>query len=137
MRFFFYGTLMDADVRRAVLRERAPLAVEPAVLRGWRRVPVAGAAFPMLRADRLGRVDGVLARGLDRIAHARLVRYEDADYRMIHAVVSIGARKVPARVFVPARNRLRGRRGHWDLRLWQRRDKKSALARIARRNAAP
>ena len=35
--FFFYGTLMDAGVRRAVLGAKAPKRLEPATLIGWRR----------------------------------------------------------------------------------------------------
>jgi hypothetical protein len=44
MRFFFYGTLMDEDIRRAVLGDRAPDAVEPATLIGYRRMAAAGGA---------------------------------------------------------------------------------------------
>jgi gamma-glutamyl AIG2-like cyclotransferase len=105
MRFFFYGTLMDADVRRAVLRDRAPQAAEPAALPGWRCVPAAGRAFPMIRADRAARVDGILVRGLDRVARARLSRYEDRDYRIIKTIVVASGRAVAAHLFVPVRRR--------------------------------
>ena len=46
MRFFFYGTLMDADIRRAVLGVRALAPAERATLDGWRRVKKAGVSYP-------------------------------------------------------------------------------------------
>ncbi|MBL8834369.1 MAG: gamma-glutamylcyclotransferase, partial [Rhodospirillales bacterium] len=49
MRFFFYGTLIDPDVRRAVLGRLAPASVEPATLKGWRRFSAKGVTFPIAR----------------------------------------------------------------------------------------
>ena len=47
MRFFFYGTLMDEDVRRAVLGVRSLAPTERATLEGWRRVKMAGDVFTL------------------------------------------------------------------------------------------
>jgi hypothetical protein len=75
VRFFFYGTLIDPDVRRLVLGTRAPMSVEPATLAGWRRVCLPKVTYPaVLRAAREV-VDGVLVRGLDAEARRRLVDY--------------------------------------------------------------
>jgi hypothetical protein len=61
LRFFFYGTLIDADVRRLVLGRLAPDEVEPATLSGWRRVKLAGVTYPGIVPDAKGWVEGVLA----------------------------------------------------------------------------
>src|SRR5512134_3020809 len=76
MRFFFYGTLMDEDVRRAVLGVRALAPVERATLEGWRRVKKAGVSYPVIVRARNHKVDGVLMHGIDRRAHELLLEYE-------------------------------------------------------------
>ncbi len=46
--YFFYGTLMDAAVRAAVLGRLLPkTAIRAAELAGWRRVYRSGATFPV------------------------------------------------------------------------------------------
>jgi len=58
MRLFFFGTLLDRELREAVLGRAPPAgAVEPAVACGFRRVAVAGRPYPMLVAAAAGRVD--------------------------------------------------------------------------------
>lgn len=139
MRFFFYGTLIDADVRRAVMGRYAPQVVEPARLQGWRRVAVPGKTYPMIVADGGEFVDGVLARGLGPVARRRLERYDDDDlYELVPVeVVPAGRRRpVAALVFVakPAL-RPRGVRA-WDFELWRRRHKRRLVLALGRRSAA-
>ena len=144
MRFFFYGTLMDADVRRAVLGPAAPATVEPATLAGWRRVPVAGASYPMVVRAAGSRIEGVLVRGLDGRARDLLIAYEGDGYRMLETIVTaaISQKRCRAFVFVPDR---RGRsktppkrgRGAWILASWRRRHKRRFLARLASAASAP
>lgn len=105
MRFFFYGTLIDEAVRRAVLGRHAPLRVEPARLGGWRRVAVPGKAYPVVLAEPQASVDGVLARGLTAAARRRLEGYEDAD---LYAVVEVEVIPVGRRRPIRSQN---GRRG--------------------------
>lgn len=132
MRYFFYGTLMDDDVRRVVLGRRAPRTVTPAVLEGWGRVLVAGASYPAIVRRAGARVDGVLARGIDAAAARRLDRYEGAEYVAIEAEVRTSARSTPvtAIVFVPRPGHVRTRAGKWDFDIWRRRRKRSFLAKL-------
>jgi hypothetical protein len=142
MRFFFYGTLIDADVRRAVLGPAAPRQVEAALLRGWRRVSVPGKTYPIVLADPQASVAGVLARGLTPAARRRLERYEDADLYTVAEVEVVPAgrrRPLKALVFVAktAAAAQWGRRSAtWDLDRWRRRDKRRLLMRLGRGPAA-
>ena len=132
MRFFFYGTLMDEDVRRAVLGRRAPRNVTPAVLEGWARVPLTGASYPVVVRRAGARVDGVLARGIDGVAARRLARYEGAEYVPIEAAIRPAQRSTPitAFLFVPRPGRVRTGMGGWDIDAWRRRYKRRFLARL-------
>jgi hypothetical protein len=127
MRFFFYGTLMDEDVRRAVLGVRALAPAERATLEGWRRIKMAGVTYPMIVRARNHTVEGILMHGIDRRAHEMLQAYEGDEYAMIGVEVRTAASTISARMFVPRPGRpLRGR-GPWDLETWQRRHKRRFL----------
>jgi len=135
--FFFYGTLLDDDVRAAVLGRTAPAcAPVPAVLAGFRRVPVSGRSFPALIADPRGRVDGALLAGLDAAAAARLSYFEGPEYDpLLRPVVDAAGVSRDAWVFVPAPRQpfmpgLRPRPGRWDLASWQRRHKARYLREL-------
>ena len=123
MRFFFYGTLMDPDLRALVIGRTAGIEIEPATLLGWRRRRAAGFAFPVAVPAPGRRVEGVLARGLDRAAQRRLRHYEEDDYRLVRVAVRIArnGRSVSAFLFAPARGRFPSGRGEWRLGRWQRR----------------
>jgi Gamma-glutamyl cyclotransferase, AIG2-like len=139
VRFFFYGTLVDPDVRRAVLGPYAPRSVEPASLSGWRRVPVRGKTYPVIVADPAATVDGVLARGLNAAARRRLEHYEGDD---LYAVADVEValtdrlRLVPARVFVAKAAGIHRGRGTWTIATWRRRHKRRFLLTLGRRPAA-
>lgn len=139
MRFFFYGTLIDADVRRAVLGPHAPRHVEPALLDGWRRIPVRGKTYPVIVVDPGFKVDGVLVRGLNAAARRRLERYEDKDlYAVVDvAVVPTGRqRPVPALVFAAKAAGFRRSPGTWEIAAWRRRHKRRFLLRLGPRPTA-
>jgi hypothetical protein len=138
MRFFFYGTLIDPDVRALVLGRHAPRIVEPAGLRGWRCVPVPARTYPMLVPDPEAHLSGVLVRGLNAKARERLQNYEDALYDLIEVDVEVGRRgkKRPALVFVAKPGRTASGRRLWDFTDWQRRHKRRFLQRLKRRLAA-
>jgi len=81
MPMFFFGTLMDADVLALVLgHSLETVRIEPASVRGVRRVHVAGRSYPMLRPHPGGRVEGHLVGGLTVQDRARLAYYEGWEY---------------------------------------------------------
>lgn len=126
MRYFFYGSLMDADVRAAVLG-RAPVCVEPATLIGWRRVKAAGASYPLLVEARLAAVAGA-ALDLSPADASRVAWYEGKDdYEPRELSVTLGSgRQANALVFLP-----RGGVAHdgepWEPEVWARDDKPAVL----------
>jgi hypothetical protein len=133
VRFFFYGTLIDADVRRLVLGGHAPAAVEQATLKGWRCVPLADVTYPTIVRDGNGSVPGVLARGLSDAARQALVRYEGEEYDLLEVEVSAASGKtLPALIFAMKPGEGKSAPGVWDLALWQRRHKRRFLAALAR-----
>ena len=128
--FFFYGTLLDDDVRAAVLGRDLPAeAPVAATLAGFRRVPVAGHGFPVVIVDPRGRVEGALLGGLGAGAAARLSYFEGPEYHpRLCPIGDSGGTAHAAWVFVPAPRQpftpgLRPRPGAWDLAGWQRRHK--------------
>lgn len=137
MRFFFYGSLVDADVRAIVLGPHQPAAIEPAILKGWRRRAAPRRLYPIIVKAPGISVDGIVTRGLDREAMRRLVLYEDDGYRLIRAAVSVSGRRRPinAWVFVP-KTEPAGRGRPWSLTAWQRRHKPAVLPRLRRWAAA-
>jgi hypothetical protein len=83
MDFFFYGTLIDPEVRELVLgRPEEAYALSKATLPGHRRVFVSGRTYPIVIPRFYDSVDGLLVRGLDAEAGNRLVAFEGPEYRM-------------------------------------------------------
>ena len=144
MRLFFFGTLMDGELRTLVIGRALPDAsIEPATIRGFRRVPVAFRAYPMLVRRGAGRVDGVLVGGLDAAALRRLQAYEGEEYALRPGRVRTGAGRMVAALAFLCRRRVTPGHRDWRLDRWQRRHKCGALreakAMLARagQNAAP
>jgi len=131
MRFFFYGTLMDGDVRAAVLGPAAGrLAVRRAVLAGFRRVHAPGRSWPVLVRAAGGRVDGILAQDVDPPMARVLLRYEGSAYRLARCRVHIASEAaVPAAIFLPRIPPAGGR--NWRHDNWLARDKPAFLARLS------
>ena len=81
MRFFFFGSLLDADVAELVLGRRpAPRAWEPAALDGYVRAIFAKESYPILVPRAGGRVDGALMRGLSAEDTSRIAWFEEGEY---------------------------------------------------------
>lgn len=132
MRLFFYGTLMDEDIRTAVLGgDVLPDSIAPAILNGWRRVGVAGKPYPTLIPHPTGRVSGLAVSGLDPAQMRRLLRYEGEEYCLseVRIVLECGA-LAPARAFL-CRPGIRASPHEWRLAQWRRHHKSAALARIS------
>lgn len=131
MRFFFYGTLIDPEVRDLVLGRLARAATAiPATLGGWRAVRVYGRSYPALVRVRDAVAEGVLVAGLPREALDRLVRYEGPAYDLVVLdVEGADGRSRTARVFVAGEScRVDGR--PWSYADWCRRDRKAFIQRL-------
>lgn len=134
MDLFFYGTLMDGDVRAAVCG--CPLdSVRPARLSGYQRVFMRGRDYPMLVRSPGGVVDGVLVTGVDDRCAARLTRYEGDEYvtRSVDVILVDGA-AVRACLYM-ARPGVAARLRVWTLHDWRMRHKRSFLRALARGGA--
>ncbi len=128
VRLFFFGTLMDPEVRAIVMGRQMPDdAVEPAVVQGFRRVFVAGRHYPMLLAHASGWVDGTLVSGLDAETVHRLQVYEGWEYSLSPLRVrTASGQTVLAQVFMCPPHVAPDRRP-WRLAEWQRRHKRRFL----------
>ncbi len=134
MRYFFYGTLLDPDVRSHILgswiRRRE---LRPATLPGYRRVYIRYRHYPVAIPAPGDAVDGLLAEGLDRHAVRRLAEFESDEYVDAERTVLVdGGRAVRARVFV-AGPLARPTDTPWTVEVWRRRHKRE----FARRFRAP
>lgn len=131
MRFFFYGTLIDPDVRTLVLGREAEAAcrAEPGSLPGWRAVRVQGKTYPAVVERRGATTGGVIADGLPAAAMARLVAYEGPEYVVRELPVECGANgeRAVASVFV-AGPECRITTADWRFTDWERRDKRRFVA---------
>ncbi len=125
--YFFYGTLTDDDVVRAILgRGLRALGAEPATLQGYRRVYAAGAIYPALIAAATETVDGMLAHRLTTTDIRRLDHFEGAGYGAHPLTVErLNGDSLTAMVYLPnARIRLSTR--PWTLAHWQRLHKRKS-----------
>jgi gamma-glutamylcyclotransferase (GGCT)/AIG2-like uncharacterized protein YtfP len=131
LRFFFYGTLMDADVRAAVLENSGgDRPVEPATLAGYRRVFLRRRHYPVVVAERSSSVAGFLSAELDLRAKARLDDFETEEYDCVECAVSrADGSQVPAWTYVASRL-ARPTNIDWDLAAWQRNHKRNLLWRV-------
>lgn len=126
---FFYGTLMDADLRQLVAGRR--IETVPAWLSGFRRTPVAGRDYPMLTAAPDHVIEGAYAALIDRVSRDRLNRYEGRQYRMgsVTVVLSDGLpRKAGAFMTLPGM--LGDWRKDWDFEAWRNKSKKKLISRM-------
>ncbi len=132
---FFYGTLRDAAVRRAVLGPGADrVAVEPALIRGYRCAPVAGGRYPVLVPEAASRAEGVLAAGVGLEAAARTSFFEDEGYDYSVESVAVETASGAAReawAFLSA-GRLVAGAGRWSIEDWNRRHRAAFVANARR-----
>lgn len=124
---FFYGTLLDPDVRDVVLRRHAPAKLTGGVLRGWRRVSIVGASFPILVRCARGAVRGELAHDVSRRAIAILDAWERGYRRAPVIVEREDGAMVEAETYVPLAGQFALAAHGWELPDWQRKHKPAYL----------
>jgi hypothetical protein len=133
MRLFFYGTLLDADVRTLVLGPQAEqIAITPARLAGWRRLRARGKLYPIILEAPGKHVAGIVTSPLDAGAVARLRRYEGPGYDLspCRPLLEDGS-TVAAQVFQPT-ERPPADEAEWDLAAWQATEKSRWLSLLRR-----
>jgi ADP-ribose pyrophosphatase len=132
MRYFFFGTLRDPDIR-AIVQGRSPpaAAAEPAFLDGFRLVRVRAESYPALTPDTTGRVAGVLVGNVTVDQAARIAFYEGDEYDATRREVTLpSGGRVRAMVFLP-RAGVALDDASWDFTAWQQSEKPASL-RLAR-----
>ena len=133
MHFFFYGTLLDADVMALVIGRRLPpSAFVPARLAGFVRQRARGVSYPILVRAPQGKVEGAVVGGLTGRDVERLAAYEGPRYRIAAAQVTLAGAPRRVSVFEPIEERFQPVDGGWDLADWQGRYKRPFLARLRR-----
>ena len=130
-RFFFYGTLLDEDVRRATLgREPAPADIVAVRLAGHRVARAVGRAYPVLAPEAGSVAAGVMVCGIREGEAARLFHYEDSGYDAVELPVVDGrGRTRLAWVFMPGRS-LAAMADSWSFAEWQAHHKARVLPGI-------
>lgn len=127
--FFFYGTLLDAAVREAVVGRAVPDACgEPAVLEGYKRVAVRGVTYPVILPDPAGSAPGMVFRGFAPHECARLSQFEGERYdaRRRRVVLEAGGTDRPW-VYVPVL-RVPALARSWSFEDWARRHRARYVA---------
>lgn len=131
MRFFFYGSLLDRDVTALVIGRRLPpTAWVPASLSGYTRRKAKGVSYPVAIRDPKGTVQGAVVGGFSKREVERLIAYEGPRYHIVPLKVRIGGRLTVVSVCEPKVKAFQPVDGTWSLEEWQRRDKRSYVARI-------
>jgi hypothetical protein len=121
MLFFFYGTLMDRELRAKLLGARVQgLRVTPGVLIHHRRFTARYGDYPVLVPELNGRVSGVFVEGLDARALLWIAHFEGPWY-LTERVTAFDERRQRLRpwAFRPTR-RDAATDKPWDFRRWQR-----------------
>lgn len=132
-RFFFYGTLLDADVMALVIGRRLPpAAFAPAILSGHSRRRAKGATYPVVIPDPGDEVRGMVVGGLTARDVARIAAYEGPGYRIAALKVWISGRLTTVSVFEPVVARLQPSEAPWDYAVWRGRHKRPFVARLRR-----
>jgi hypothetical protein len=129
--FFFYGTLLDPDVRRLVLgRTLEPASLHAATLADHRISRARGKTYPILAAKRGVRAHGLVASHLDDRDAARLFHYEDAGYDIVEIDLAVHDGHARAWVLMPG-PRMKALPVNWSYASWRRTVKARVMPGIA------
>ena len=130
---FFYGSLRDPDIQRAVFPHLADrLETLGGHLPGYRLAYSVDYRCPVLVPQPGRSVSGVLALGLDRLGLARMAHYEAEIYHPVRLEVrpEAGGRR-SAWVFLATGSAAIGNRT-WRYERWRRREKRKLLSQVPR-----
>lgn len=133
MHFFFYGTLIDPDIRRLLLGPHYEnLQFAPADLLGYRRVRAKSGDFPVLVRQTGRRLGGLLVDNLPPQNLLSIAHFEGPDYclRQAPAIDTAGRRWQPW-LFMPRFPRVASRRP-WNFELWQKHGKARLMPDLER-----
>ena len=132
MLFFFYGTLMDRELRQKLLGARAAqtLRVTPGVLLHHRRYAARYGDYPVLVPELQGRVAGVFVEGMDARALLWIAHFEGPWY-LPERVTAFDKRRRHLRpwVFRPT-HRGAATDQPWNFRRWQRTGKPAVREKL-------
>lgn len=134
MRFFFYGTLLDQDVRRAVLGPSEPTeASATAVLLGYARYRAEHGNYPILVRRRGRTVEGQVFESLSPRQVFLLAHFEGREYRPVRKLVidRRGGEQTSVWVFLPVRPGDATARP-WNAKVWSLSEKPMLLRRVRR-----
>jgi hypothetical protein len=131
VRYFFYGTLRDPEIRAIVLGSASrDLEIGEATLNGWRCVYVRAQSYPVIVPAAGHIVPGCIASGIDEAMAARLAAHEGPTYRMRNLpVVGPGGVSLGARVFCPG-NRARPTARLWRYDEWRARERAAYIRNL-------
>jgi len=128
MSYFFFGTLMDADVMEAVIgRPLPPAWARPARLSGYRRVCLREEPFPVLVPAAGMSVLGIVVDWLNAEDIDRVLFFESIEYAPLEVIVAVdGGGRESAMVFADSGAAER-RDTPWDITVWAARQKAEDL----------
>jgi len=121
MLFFFYGSLMDGELRRTLAgRKAARLRVTPGVLVNYRRRRARFGDYPVLVPDTGGRVPGLFVEGLDPDLLLWVAHFEGPGYLPDRVSArDLAGRRLAPWAFLPD-TRAGASHEPWDFEAWQR-----------------
>lgn len=124
MIFFFYGTLMDQDLLRALTGNRAAaLRLTPGHLPNYKRMRAHDGDYPVLVAQLGARAPGLFVEGLDRQSLLWIAHFEGPRYLPQRVLArDLAGRRLRPWVFMPVSPAHASSRS-WDFKQWQRRIK--------------
>lgn len=133
IRYFFYGTLLDAEVQEVVFGRRlSPRQMIPAITPGYRRVYVKDAWYPTMAPHEGGFIDGMVVTGLTHEERGKVDWFEDDDYELRPVPVMIKGREAgKALAYMPPAGSNAGDRT-WTMSEWRQRFKRQFLLRSQR-----
>ena len=128
---FIYGTLLDEDVRDAVLGHAMPQQnITPAIAPDYAIYTVAGASYPCLLPAAGEQAEGAAVSGLTEEDFHRLDQFEGENYKRVPVMVHLAgdsSQAITAQYYQP--NQSLKTNGRWSLSDWKITEKQNFLTR--------